>query len=157
MYHLPLLILKSYEYDLLLLPSLICTASAFLMFVFQIGRPTYMFFHNVLKKIGKKPFFCFPVWLFLVFFKVCPALFTSVVFQLCMSNELQSQHRPSIKSVTTIVPREELQTRCASHLLSKIHPRAEALIVALHHCTSQVVAPEQQCHSNSCKIKRQLC
>lgn len=124
MYHLSLLILKSYEYDLLLLPSLICTASAFLMLVFQIGQPTYMFFHNVLKKIGKKNLSSVS-WFghFCHFFKVCPALFTSVVFQLCMSNELQSQCRPSVKSVTTIVPREELQTRCASHLLIQNPPQ----------------------------------
>lgn len=167
MYHLSLLILESYEYGLLLLLPLICTASDFLMLVFPISQPTYMLFHNILKKPSKKPPFCFLgfFWFFgggvccccCFKFKVCPALFISVVFQMCMANELQSQHRPSVKSVTRIVPREELQTRCASCPLSKTHPTAEALTAASHHCTSQLIAPEQQCHSNSCKIKHQLC
>lgn len=116
----PLLVLESHEYDLPLLPSLIYTASACLMLVFQTDQPTYMFFHNILKKNRQKnSLLVFSFCFFFLKFKVCPALFISVAFQMCMSNELQSQHRPSVKSVTRADLREELQTRCASHPLSK--------------------------------------
>lgn len=101
MYHHSLPILESQEYDPLSLPSLICTASSFLMHKLQIGQPMYIFFLNILKKNQEKnlPSFSFK-------FKVCSALFVSVALQMCMLNELLNQHRPSIKSVTRAVPRE---------------------------------------------------
>lgn len=62
------MVLESYEYGLLLLPSLICTAPASLLLVFQIGQPTYMFFHSVLKKNRQKTFLLFVGYCFGFFF-----------------------------------------------------------------------------------------
>lgn len=158
-YYLLLPILESCRYYLLLLFPLICPASAFLMHEFQFGQPTYMFFHNVLNKTDKKASFCF-LGFFKIIIKARTALFIGFVLQMCMSNGLLSQHRPSVKSVTRAVPSERSCRPDVHHTLCpKPAPRQRHWRLfhtgALPSLLLQKREPPQR-HSSSCKIKYRL-